>query len=180
MPSINVVLAVGSALAAVFKWVWEYTKKMKWEKNKFLLEELEKFHSLESTIAMETILDWNSADITINDRRIKFDDDLLYSSFATYYNQDFTKDQLLLRGLFDDYFDNLTRLIFMAKSGLVDEKNLIMFLGYWIKILNGDRSAKSERLVFQIQNYLRYYSYEALFETLQKEKKRKTIHGPTS
>ena len=60
----NFVLIAG--LATTLRWVWEYSQNRKFEKNKFLLERIEKFNSLPSTQKMQKLLDWNSIKIDID------------------------------------------------------------------------------------------------------------------
>ena len=52
-------ITLGVAVVTGVKWVYEYTKKLTWDKNKFLLERYEKFKSKESTKSMQLLLDWN-------------------------------------------------------------------------------------------------------------------------
>lgn len=162
-------LAVSGAVGAAIKWTYEYSNKLKWEKNKFLLEQIEKFQSDPNTQTMELILDWNRCNIVINETKIEFDDDLFYHSLATHDKvHKFTKEELLLRGLFDDYFDSLTKLIILADSGMVSESNLKLFLSYWFKILSGESSSKSQTIIDQIRSYLQFYGYDRLLEFLEK------------
>ena len=167
MATLDTIITVGGALAAVFKWALESSKKLKWEQNRFLLDELDKFQSLESTTVMEKLLDWNRASVTISGETIKYNDKDLYEAFSTHdVKQTFTRSEVLLRQTFDEYFDGLTRLFIMAETGLIDGDNLKKFLSYWIEILNGHRSSKSNELRKQIKNYLSFYSYDTLIKNL--------------
>jgi hypothetical protein len=167
MNTLDIVITVGGALAAVFKWTFENSKKLKWEQNRFLLEELDKFQSLESTTVMEKLLDWNKASVTISGETIRYNDKDLYEAFSTHdVKHTFTRSEVLMRQVFDDYFDGLTRLFIMAETGLIDKNNLKKFLSYWLEIINGQRSAKSMELRIQIKNYLSFYSYDTLIKNL--------------
>lgn len=147
------------------KWVYEYSEKLRWEKNKFLLSELERFHSNETNQVAEILLDWNGTNVKIGDEEMFVDDKILYDSLQTHDKKHkFSKQEFLIRGVFDEYFDNLTKLIFMSKVKLIEKKNLIMFLQYWFRILKGNNKNKSEELVKQINNYLNFYGYEELYE----------------
>lgn len=161
--SIEILLTIAGGIGTSSKWVYEYTKKLKWEKNKFLLEKLEIFHSLESTKIMETLLDWNGTNVIINGKEIFIDDNILLNSLYTHdVKHSFTTLEFELRHIFDDYFDNLTKLIFMSKSGLIDKKNLVMFMEYWLKILSGNTNNKSRELMEQINKYLEFYEFTTL------------------
>jgi hypothetical protein len=47
----------------------------------------------------------------------------------------------------------------MSDCGLIDDKNLRKFLGYWIDILNGVRGNKSVEFVSVIDSYLVFYDW---------------------
>lgn len=162
-------------VAGVFtggKWVYEYSEKLKWEKNKFLLEELKKFHDNETNQVAEIMLDWNGTHVTINEKTIYVDDKILYDALQTHdVKHKFSKDEFLIRGVFDEYFDNLTKLVFMSKAKLINKENLIMFLEYWFKILKGQRKSKSKEILSQINKYLVFYGYDELHKFISIEVK---------
>ena len=160
---IEIILTILGSIGAAFKWIYEYSKHLKWEKNKFLLDQLEDFHSLPTTQIMETLLDWNSINVKIDEQNIFVDDDVLYDALQTHnFKHDFTKEEFKLRGVFDDYFDNLTKLVFMSKTNLVSKENLILFMGYWLDILSGRSKNKPHELILQIHKYLEFYGYDEL------------------
>lgn len=167
---VEILITLAGGVGTSAKWVYEYTKKLKWEKNKFLLEQLELFHSVESTKIMETLLDWNGTKVTIKGKEVFVDDEILLNSLYTHdVKHSFTKLEFELRDVFDEYFDNLSKLIFMSKSGLIDKKNLIMFLEYWLKILSGRMNNKSREMVEQITKYLDFYEFTALRDFISYE-----------
>ena len=84
MDKIEITIGILSAIAAVFKWIYEYTNKLRWEKNKFLLDQIEKFQSLESTQLMEKLLDWNSISVEIKGTHYKITDEILLEAFKGY------------------------------------------------------------------------------------------------
>jgi hypothetical protein len=163
---------ITSTIAIVIgaKWVYEYTENINWQKNKFLLEQLEIFHNLESTKTMEKLLDWNACTIEINGESVYIDDNVLMSAFSTHDTKHkFTKQESFLRNLFDEYFDNITKLIFMSKTGLIKKKNFIIFMQYWLKILSGRTNKKTLELSNQIQRYIRFYEFDILVDFLTYE-----------
>lgn len=171
--SIEIIVTIISLLIPTLKWVYEYSEKLKWDKNKFLLDELDKFHSLETTQNVEILLDWNSITINLNNEKMFVNDELLYQSLQTHnLKNKFTLEEIKLRALFDDYFDNLTKLILMCKSNLLPEKNFRMFMKYWVDIISGRRKSKSEKLQTQIKNYLEFYGYEEIIKFIKYEKRR--------
>jgi hypothetical protein len=157
-----------AGLATSLKWVWEYSQSRKFEKNKFLLERIEKFNNLESTQKVQKILDWNSISIEINGVRVKVDDDILVESLKTHdQKSSFDSTEVYLRQIFDDYFTGITELIILSNTGLVDKRNLKKFLKYWIIILNGKKQNKPESFVKKIENYLKFYGYTEVLEFLK-------------
>lgn len=162
---ISLIVTVIAGIFTAGKWVYEYSEKIKWEKNKFLLEELEKFHNNEANQTAEIMLDWNGTDITVNEKSIYVDDKILYDALQTHdVKHKFSTNEFLIRGVFDEYFDNMTKLIFMSKAKLIKKENLIMFMEYWFRIIKGNKTSKTQELVKQINNYLVFYGYDDLYE----------------
>jgi len=159
----GLMVTIGGGLAASFKWIYEYSEKIKWDKNKFLLEQIEKFQSLETTQLAQKCLDWNSASITYEGVIIKFNDETLIDALETHnIKHSFSKEEVKLRKIFDEYFDGLTKLVILSKSKLISKENLILFLEYWFDILSGYANNKKRELVEQIHNYLTFYGYTNL------------------
>lgn len=157
-----------AGLSTSLKWVWEYSQSRKFEKNKFLLERIEKFNNLESSKKVQKILDWNSISIEINDVRVKVDDGILVESLKTHDQKaSFDSIEVYLRQIFDDYFTGITELIILSNTGLVDKRNLKKFLKYWIDILNGKKKNKPKSFVKTIENYLKFYGYTEVLEFLK-------------
>jgi hypothetical protein len=162
----NFVLITG--LATTLKWVWEYSESRKFEKNKFLLERIEKFNNLESTQKVQKILDWNAIKIDIGGVPTKVDDDILIESLKTHQQKvSFDSTEVYIREIFDEYFTGLTELIIISNTGLVDKKNLKKFLQYWIDILNGTNQNKPEIFVNTIGDYLSFYKYKEVLNFLK-------------
>ena len=162
----NFVLIAG--LATSVKWVWEYSQSRKFEKNKFLLERIEKFNNLESTQKVQKILDWNAITIDIDGVDTKIDDSILVEALKTHdQKSSFDSKEVYIREIFDDYFTGLTELIILSETGLVDEKNLKKFLQYWIDILNGTKKNKPGVFVKIIGNYLSFYEYTEVLKFLK-------------
>jgi hypothetical protein len=157
-----------AGLATSLKWVWEYSQGRKFEKNKFLLERVEKFNILESTKKVQKILDWNAITIEINGVDTKINDSILVEALKTHDQKViFDSTEVYIREIFDEYFTGLTELIILSNTGLVDKKNLKKFLKYWVDILNGIKKNKPESFVKTIGNYLSFYKYEEVLEFLK-------------
>lgn len=159
-----------TAIVTSIKWVYEYSNKLKWEKNKFLLERLESFFKDKNTQNIELVLDWNKIKIENNGIEHKINDEILFEALQTHnIKNSFDSTELYLRNAFDDYFDKLTEFIILAESGMISEKNLRKFLQYWVEILNGKKKSKSKKLVDQFSKYLEYYGYDKLKNFIKKD-----------
>lgn len=171
--NIEIFITLVGFLIATLKWIYEYSEKLKWDRNKFLLDELERFHNLETTQNAEILLDWNGITINSNNEKIYVNDDILFESLQTHnIKHKFSVEEVKLRALFDDYFDNFTKLILMCKSKLLPEKNFRMFMKYWIDILSGDRKNKPQKVHNQIKTYLEFYGYHEIIKFINNEKGR--------
>ena len=157
------ILPLVSAVAVGLKWVLDYSETKKWEKNKFLLDRLEQFEMLDSTKKIHKMLDWNKCKIdgeTITD-------EILISSLGTHNNRStFTLTESKIRSLFDEYFDNLNKLIVLCETGLVDEKNLRIYLKYWFDIISGDKRNKPKEFITKLHSYLDFYDYDKVLTFL--------------
>lgn len=162
--NVELIVGLGGMVGASFKWVMEYSKAQKWQKNKFLIEQLDAFKELESTKAMETILDWNAAKITYGDKKIYVTDDLLRESLYTHdIKKKFTADEFVIRDIIDSYFDSLTRLVLLCEQDLVPKESLILQMRYWFNILKGNTDkSKSREIVEMFNKYMEYYGYTEL------------------
>lgn len=168
--NIEITITIIGGLIAIFKWVFEYTKQKKWEKNKFLLEKLEEFYELESTKIMHNILDWNVIKINLGNDEVTITDYDLLNAFQTHDNKhSFTKEEVKLRKIFDEYFDNLTKLVFMTKNNLIDKNGLNLFMGYWFNILSGKTNNKNYEIKLQIHRYLDFYGFNILKQYIEEE-----------
>lgn len=164
-------LLVITSLGTAIKWIWEYSMVRKFEKNKFLLEKIEQFNSLESTQKVHKLLDWNSLKLEINSELILINDEILRLSLITHDKKhSFDSQEVYLRRIFDEYFDNLGKLIILSDTGLVDKKNLRKFLKYWISILNGSLNNKPKDLIETIHTYLEFYGYTDVLKFIKLKK----------
>ena len=109
------------------------------------------------------MLDWNKCKIdgeTITD-------EILISSLETHNNRStFTLTESKIRSLFDEYFDNLNKLIVLCETGLVDEKNLRIYLKYWFDIISGDKRNKPKEFITKLHSYLDFYDYDKVLTFL--------------
>lgn len=161
--NIELVITIIGGLSASFKWIYEYSKKLEWEKNKFMLDELEKFNSQSYVKIAEKMLDWNEIQVVIDKQIINVNDESLCEAIKTHdIKTSFSLEEVAIRKVFDEYFDSLTKLIFMSKVDLINQDNLKVFLDYWFKILSGKTENKPNNFVYAVRDYLTFYGFETL------------------
>lgn len=167
--NIEVILTIVGGLGAASKWVYEYSQDLKWNRNKFMLDEIDKFRSIESTKIMEKILDWNGINVDVHGTEIYVNDEILFDALQTHdVKQKYNKDEVLLRNLFDEYFDNITKLIYMCETKMISSKNFKLFMSYWLDILSSKNKNKPKKVHDQILKYLEYYRFFTLKNYLLK------------
>ena len=160
-----------TAILTGAKWVYEYSNKLKWERNKFLLDRLEIFLSDENTKNIHLMLDWNKIKIKSDGVEYRINDDILLEALQTHdVKHTFDTNEIYIRSSFDQYFDKLNEFIILCEAGMISEKSLRSFLKYWIFILNGKKRSKSKKLVEQFSIYLDFYGYSELNNFIRKEK----------
>lgn len=160
-----------TALIAALKWIYEYSQKLRWEKSKFLLERMGEFNEIESTQICQTALDWNAFEIDLNGVKHTITDNVLFEALQTHDKKhSFTKLEMHLRGMFDEYFDGLTEFLILSRCGLINEKDFREFMSYWVGILNGSRKSKNNLLVSQFMQYMDFYGFDKLSKFVYKEK----------
>ena len=153
----------------LIKAVWEYSQKRKFEKDLFLHEELNKFLNIEEIQVVHRILDWNSMKVTYQGIDYYLDDTIVLEGIKTHDKKDkFTEKEVMIRKLFDRYFDELNHLIILKDCNLIDEKNLRRFLRYWIEILKGTKKNKSDMIIISIHQYLSFYDYREVKKFIMK------------
>jgi hypothetical protein len=166
--SIEEKFTIIAGLLAAFKWVYEYTQKLSWERSRFLLDCLQDFNAKENTKKVQKILDWNLLNIEIAGNEEQIEDQILMQALQTHdIKSSYSNLEYELRGMFDEYFDDLNALVQLQKAGLIDEDRLKMFLSYWFSILNGERKNKSQAFALSVKKYMLFYGYEELYEFIE-------------
>lgn len=153
-------ITVSVGLLAAFRGVHEYVRQGRWARGKYLIERLDVFRAKESTAIVCSMLDWNSVELKVGERRITLDDYGLYAALQTHdVKNNFTDVEVEVRRLFDAFFDDLHGLVTLCRVGLVDERDLRVHLAYWVNILSGWRKSKPPALVEQFATYMEFYGY---------------------
>jgi hypothetical protein len=163
-------IAVILAALAAAKWLYEYSHKLRWERSKFLLERIQEFKQKPHVKVMHTLLDWNSVSLEIGGSQVHIDDEILAGALQTHDKKNrYSSLEFDLRSVFDAYFDDLSELILLKKTGLVREKELLLYIRYWIDIMNGNKKSKKTELVDLLKNYLIFYGYQELHDFVYKK-----------
>ncbi len=154
----NSVFLLGTFTA--IKGVFEYSQKRKFEKNLFLHEQMNKFFEIEEVQVVHRLLDWNSSRISYSGKEYFFDDGILLGGIQTHDKKTrFDEREVIIRKVFDKYFDELNHLVILKDCNLLDESNLRKFLKYWIEIIKGEKRNKSSEIIKALHKYLEFYDY---------------------
>jgi hypothetical protein len=116
------------------------------------------------------MLDWGMLELDFEGRKVVIDNEMLFGALQTHdVKHSFTRDEMRIRELFDDYFDGLTEFLILSECGLVNRNDMRKFLNYWIQILNGERSGKPEKLKSQMDSYMLFYGFDKLHRFIQRK-----------
>ena len=155
------------------KATYEYIKGQKWKKSEFLSKEIKDFFDDEDIKLVCSLLDWNSRKVKIDDKVILVTDELLISSLKTHnIKSQFTKDEACIRDLFDNFFDKMSYFNIHIKNSLIDEKEVLNYLTYYVDILHTP-GRKPIELVKIFEKYIEYYDYSNMIELVNRHKKYK-------
>lgn len=162
---VKIYLPLIGAFLALFKWLYEYTKNLNWQQNKYLVEQYHRFLEKASTKYVHQILDYNSQIPFIDD--IEVNDDIVQCALTTHDLKDnFNDIEYAIRKCFDEYFDDLTELIILGECELIDLNNLKILLGYYFRLLKGSENKKMS-YTKAIQRYLKFYGYNYVVDFLE-------------
>lgn len=158
-------------LLTFIKIVWEYIQSLRWKKSEFLAKEIKEFQNdLDSKMVFQ-ILDWNTRKVNIRGEEIIITDDKLAEALKTHDEKsNYELWEANLRDIFDKFFDKISTFQIYIESGLIHEKELFLYIGYYIKILEGN-SRKPKKVISAFKNYLNYYNFsnvETLIESFKK------------
>ena len=151
--------------------VMEYIRSQKWKRSELLSKEVKEFFHDEDVKIVLTMLDYNRRRININGEIIKFNDILLQCSLITHNKKRvFEVKEAMIRDKFDLFFDKISFFENYISSGLVDEKECLEYLSYYLRILTKPGS-KSKEIVEMFNEYLVYYRYENVIKLLERYNK---------
>lgn len=170
---IELVLKIGGFVITVLlfiKGVYEYTKAQKWKKAEFVSKEMKEFNNDFDMKRAMALLDWNSNEIELKNNelgsknQLSFTDELIISSLQTHKERSQFKDEeVVIKGIFDAFFDRLILFDNYIETGLIQAKDIQPYLVYWIAILaDAQNNRKSKEVRTQIWKYMDEYGYSQL------------------
>lgn len=149
------------------KGVYEYTKAQQWKKAEFVASEIKAFYSDFDIKRALMMLDWNSNELDLKPnemegkQKLHFDDVLITSALHTHkVRPAFSAEEVLIKGVFDTFFDRLIMFDNYIETGLIATKDIKPYLIYWIKILADNQNhRKSNAVRTQIWLYIDEYGF---------------------
>lgn len=148
------------------KGIYEYVKSIRWKKSEFLSKEIKEFFSDSDITKVTMVLDWNIRLIEIDGKITRIDDQFLISALQPHTVKDkFTKEEAIIRDLFDKFFDKLSYFNIYIKNGLVNKEEVKIYLSYYLNILTKP-GRKPTELVDVFNTYLSVYNYKEVIELI--------------
>lgn len=164
------------------KTAYEFIKGLKWKKSEYLSKEIKEFFSDSNVKIACLLLDYNIRKIEINGKIQIITDDTLISALKTHrVKQSFTTDEADIRDIFDIFFDKLSYFNIHIKNELVEKRQVLTYLSYYLDILSNPER-KPQELVEIFSDYINYYEYHNVRELikLQRDQKNKRFLSVTN
>jgi hypothetical protein len=177
MEKIDIILKLIPLLGFIpfLKAIWEYIKDIKWKKSEFLAKEIKDFQNNDNVKIVFQLLDWNSRKIKLKCGERTISDLDLVSALQTHdVKNKFPIHEAELRDVFDDFFDRLSTFNIYLKNGLISEKELYLYIGYYTNILTSSKR-KPEIVSKTLKNYLVYYEFTGVLDLIQRFKNQNTM-----
>lgn len=172
----DAVLSSLTLLGAVIGFIYarrEWRTAQEWERAKICLAEIARLVDDPAVQKVCLLIDWQNlgwqfdavthAPDTVTDevlvRALRFGPD----------EGKFSDHEVLLRGAFDRLFDAIARAAALVKAGLVDDEDLLPYLGYWSKLIHGGLAGRGRAAVQSaLQGYMRNFGFSAALELSQR------------
>jgi len=173
MDFLQLLKGIGPILVVVtfIKTAYEFIKGLKWKKSEYLSKEVKEFFSDQNVKTVCVLLDYNVRKIDLLGNKIVVSDSDLIEALKTHQvKQSFTTEQAALRDIFDLFFDKLSYFNIHIKNGLVEKKQVLLYLNYYLDII-AKPGRKPNELVQVFNDYIDYYGYTNVRELLDMHKK---------
>ena len=159
---------IAGGLFGFYKSYIEYRNAQKWKKAEFIAKEAKEFFADKNVSRALLFLDYKENDIPIYDNEIEgkkslhYNNDLLMRSLDPEKNiTEFSQEETLIRKIFDDFLTKLGFFNHYVETNLIQLKDLIPYLGYWMNILaNPNISKRNKYLMNRIWQYIDKYSQD--------------------
>ena len=174
MEIINFLLKIIPILGIIpfLKAIWEYIRDIKWKKSEFLSKEIKESQIDENVRIVFQLLDWNTRKIKLKSTEYNISDYDLISSLQTHNNKSkFSIKEAELRDIFDEFFDKLSTFNMYINNGLISEKELYEYIGYYVNILTSENK-KPKLLIDTFNEYIQFYEFKNVSELIERFKKR--------
>lgn len=160
--------SIAGGLFGFYKSFIEYRNVQKWKKAEFVAKEAKEFFLDKNVSRALIMLDYKENDIPVYDNEIegckslRYNNELLMRSLDPERNiTEFSKEEALIRKIFDDFLTKLGFLNHYVETGLVLHKDLIPYFGYWMDVLaNPDKSKRNKYLMNRIWLYIDKFSHD--------------------
>lgn len=157
---------IAGGLFGFYKSFIEYRNAQKWKKAEFIAKEAKEFFADKNVSRALLFLDYKENDIPIYDNEMEgkkslhYNNDLLMRSLDPERNiTEFSQEEALIRKIFDDFLTKLGFFNHYVETNLIQLKDLIPYLGYWMNILaNPNKSKRNKYLMNRIWQYIDKYS----------------------
>lgn len=168
----DAILSSLTLLGAVIGFIYarrEWRTAQEWERAKICLAEIARLVDDPAVQKVCLLLDWQNLGWqfdAVADAPKTVTDEVLRNALRFGPDEGKFRDpEVLLRGAFDRLFDAMTRAAALVKAGLVDDEDLLPYLGYWSKLIHGGLAARGRPDVQKaLQAYMRNFGFSAALE----------------
>jgi hypothetical protein len=164
---------VGASIAGIWA-LLEFTSRRIAERKKLASELFDKFKTNVDTILATQMLDWiKEFDLGV-DRDgqpilARVNTELLIESLKTLDEKRyFPPVEERIRKVFDGFLTELEMLNSYVESGMLKDKDLRPFIGYWIDLMNGAGAFIRPNLAEQLARYLEYFDYRGVLSLMKR------------
>lgn len=171
-------------LVVILAGLFQYWQSQQWKRVEFVAAEMREFLSRQEVRLAMTMIDWASRNVNLHGSGIDAKTwPLVHRSLqstallphvikkqtgsndlaevADSELSAFTRDEAAIRDVFDTYLDGLERFGSFMRGGLIGERDLRPYLGYWIKdITNETADAADGEWACSLLSYIQFYGYE--------------------
>lgn len=153
----------------------QYRDAQTWKRSEFLANQIRDFEGDQRIHATLLMLDWSRRHIPLVSNRtgeIRYpvvgEATLLRALLPSTPSGGFSGVEASIRDAFDRFFDALGRLENFIELGLVDEKQVRQYIGYWLESIATDRPQHGAKLPVLIQLYLHTWDFGLTLKLLHR------------